>query len=158
KEEARYAMSATKQVLPFYREYFGVPYALPKLDQLAIPGVRNGAMEDWGAISYNESILLYDPARSSVETRQNVYEVLAHEVSHQWFGNLVTAASWDEIWLNEAFATWMARKATARFNPDWQVPLNHVLWRQWTMRRDAGPATRAIRSGPVVETAVFDVF
>ncbi len=158
RENARYAMSVTKQILPFYRDYFGVPYALPKLDQLATPGVRGGAMEDWGAISYIENALLYDPARSSIGIKQNVFEVVAHEVAHQWFGDLVTAASWDEIWLNEAFATWMAKKATAHFNPDWQVPLTHVLWRQRVMRRDAGPSTRSIRSGPVVETAVFDVF
>jgi len=156
--DARYAMDVTKQVLPFFREYFGVPYALPKLDQIAVPGVRNGAMEDWGLISYSEPALLYDPARSSIETKQGVFEVIAHEVAHQWFGNLVTAASWDEIWLNEAFATWMASKATAQFNPDWQIPLNRVLTRQRVMRNDAGPATRAIRSGPVYETAVFDVF
>ncbi len=158
RESARYAMEVTKQVVPFYREYFGVPYALPKLDQLAVPGVRNGAMEDWGLISYNESNLLYDPAKSSIETKQGAFEVAAHEIAHQWFGNLVTAASWDEIWLNEAFATWMAKKATTHFNPDWQIPLSGVLWRQRVMRGDAGPATRAIRSGPVYETSVFDVF
>ncbi len=158
RDEARYAMAVTKQVLPFYREYFGVPFALPKLDQLAIPGVRSGAMEDWGAISYIENVLLFDADKSSPGVKQDVFEVVAHEVSHQWFGDLVTAASWDEIWLNEAFATWMAKKATAHFNPDWQVPLTHVLWRQRVMRRDAGPSTRSIRSGPVVETAVFDVF
>jgi aminopeptidase N len=158
KADARYAMDVTKKVLPFYREYFGVPYALPKLDQIAVPGVRDGAMEDWGFISYMEAALLYDPLRSSIETKQNIFEVIAHEIAHQWFGDLVTAASWDEIWLNEAFATWMASKATTQFNPDWQIPLNRVLSRQWVMRGDAGPATRAIRSGPVYETAVFDVF
>jgi aminopeptidase N len=158
RDQARYAMAATKRILQFYRDYFGVAYVLPKLDQLAIPGVRGGAMEDWGAISYNESLLLHDPARSSIETKQRIFAVVAHEVAHQWFGNLVTAASWDEIWLNEAFATWMAHKATARFNPEWQEPLLHMLWQQQVMHGDAGPATRAIRSGPVVETAVFDVF
>ena len=104
-------------------------------------------MEDWGDISYNESILLYDPAKSSSDTKQWIFEVIAHEVAHQWFGDLVTAASWDEIWLNEAFATWMSNKTTARFNPDWQIPLTSILWRQKVMRSDAGPATRAIRSG-----------
>ena len=158
KEEARYAMAATKQLLSFYREYFGIPFTLPKLDQLAIPGTRGGAMEDWGAISYVESLLLYDPKASSIDTKRAVFEVIAHEVSHQWFGDLVTAASWNEIWLNEAFATWMERKATDRFNPDWQVPLQDFLDRQHVMSHDAGPATRAIRSGPVLETAVFDVF
>jgi hypothetical protein len=158
KADARYAMDVTKKVLPFFREYFGVPYTLPKLDQIAVPGVRNGAMEDWGFISYIEDALLYDPAKSSSETMQGVFEVIAHEIAHQWFGDLVTAASWDEIWLNEAFATWMESKATAQFNPDWQIPLNRVLTRQGVMRRDASRATRAIRSGPVYETAVFDVF
>lgn len=158
KAQARYAMEVTKTVLAYYREYFGIPFELPKLDQIAVPGVRNGAMEDWGFISYNESNLLYDPATSSIHTKQQLYDVIAHEIAHQWFGDLVTAASWEEIWLNEAFATWMASKATARFNPDWEVPLNDVLWRQRVMRGDAGPATRAIRSGPVFETAVDDVF
>jgi aminopeptidase N len=158
KADARYAMDVTKQVLPFFREYFGVPYALPKLDQIAVPGVRNGAMEDWGLISYIEPLLLYDPASSSIEAKQNVFGVIAHEIAHQWFGNLVTAASWNEIWLNEAFATWMQAKATEQFNPDWQIPITRVLSRQRVMRDDAGPATRAIRSGPVYESAVFDVF
>ncbi|MEO7336137.1 MAG: M1 family metallopeptidase, partial [Caldimonas sp.] len=158
KSDALYAMDTTKKVLAYYREYFGVPFELPKLDQIAVPGVRNGAMEDWGFISYNESNLLYNAADSSINTKQNVFEVIAHEIAHQWFGDLVTAASWDEIWLNEAFATWMSGKATARFNPSWEIPLNQVLWRQRVMRGDAGPATRAIRSGPVYETAVFDVF
>jgi aminopeptidase N len=156
--EARYAMDVTKEVLAYYREYFGVPFALPKLDQIAVPGVRNGAMEDWGFISYSEPYLLYDPAKSSIRTKQDVFEVMAHEIAHQWFGDLVTAASWDEIWLNEAFATWMSSKATTRFNPEWEAPLNDVLRRQRVMRSDAGPATRAIRSGPVHETAVSDVF
>jgi aminopeptidase N len=158
RDDARYAMAATKALLPYYRAYFGVPYALPKLDQLAVPGVRRGAMEDWGLISYSEALLLYDPGRSSRETQQSVYAVMAHEIAHQWFGDLVTAASWNEIWLNEAFATWMQNKATAHFNPDWQIPLREILRRVPVMQRDAGPATRAIRSGPVRETAVYDVF
>jgi aminopeptidase N len=156
-EEARYAMSATKQILPYYREYFGIPFALPKLDQLAVPGVRGGAMEDWGDISYSESILLYDPAKSSSDTKQWIFEVIAHEVAHQWFGDLVTAASWDEIWLNEAFATWMSNKATARFNPDWQIPLTSILWRQegHAQRRRASHARsgRARSSRPRYSTS-----
>jgi aminopeptidase N len=158
RELSRYAMEVTRQVLPLYTEYFGLPYTLPKLDQLAVPAGRDGAMEDWGLISYAESVLLYDPAKSSPETKQTVFAMVAHEVAHQWFGNLVTASSWDEIWLNEAFATWLERKATARFNPDWQVGLQQRLPIDRTMTRDAGPATRAIRSGPVRESSVFDVF
>jgi aminopeptidase N len=119
RELGRYAMDVTKQVLPFYAAYFGLPYALPKLDQLAVPSTRWGAMEDWGVISYAEPLLLFDPAKSGPDTQRDVFSVVAHEVAHQWFGNLVTAASWEEIWLNEAFATWLERKATAKFNPTW---------------------------------------
>jgi aminopeptidase N len=158
RELARYAMRASEQVVSYYSQYFGTPYALPKLDQLAVPGVRSGAMEDWGLISYTDSALLFDPARSSSETRRIVYSSVAHEIAHQWFGNLVTAASWDEIWLNEAFATWMANKTTHHFNPRWQWELGKRPWFDMTMARDATPATRAIRAGPVRESSVFDVF
>lgn len=158
REQARFALRTTQQVLPYYRRYFGVPYALPKLDQIAVPSVRWGAMEDWGLISYAEDNLLVDPERSGQETVRDVYATIAHEVAHQWFGNLVTAASWEEIWLNEAFATWLQDKATDHFNPAWKVRLQARLPIDRAMALDAGAATRAIRSGPVSETAVFDVF
>ncbi|PYI79457.1 MAG: aminopeptidase, partial [Verrucomicrobia bacterium] len=91
-ESARYALAATSQILHYYNEYFGVPYPLPKLDQLAIPGGFGGAMENWGGITYYETALLFDPVNSSAATKQRVYEVIAHEVAHQWFGDLVTMA------------------------------------------------------------------
>ena len=156
--QARYAMQATEKILPYYNDYFGVPYALPKLDQLAVPSTRSGAMEDWGLISYSETALLFDPARSSEHRRMRVFETIAHEVAHQWFGNLVTAASWEEIWLNEAFATWLAEKATDKFNPDWQIQLRRRQPIDHAMADDASSATRAIRSGAVQEDRVFDVF
>ncbi len=156
--QAAYAMAATQQLLPYYGRYFGVPYALPKLDQLAVPGVRNGAMEDWGLISYNEAVLLVDPERSGPETQRWVFAIAAHEIAHQWFGNLVTAASWDEIWLNEAFATWMENKATDHFNPAWQVPLEVRLQLERALLRDASTATRAIRDGMVDESRVSGQF
>ena len=156
--QAGYAMKATQQIVPFYGDYFGVPYALPRLDQLAVPSSLEGAMENWGLIMYSESTLLFDAAKSSPRTQRNVFDTVAHEIAHQWFGNLVTAASWDEIWLNEAFATWLASKATAHFNPEWQVPFADRLQLDRTMAGDAGGATRAIRSGPVSEAAAGDVF
>jgi len=158
REQARYAMRTTRQVLPFYNRYFGVPYALPKLDQFAVPSVRWGAMEDWGLISYAEDGFLVDPHRSSPANVRGAFNDIAHEVAHQWFGNLVTAASWEEIWLNEAFATWLQNKTTDHFNPSWKVRLQSRRPIDFAMRMDAGAATRAIRSGPVRETAVFDVF
>jgi aminopeptidase N len=153
-----YALQATQQILPYYEAYFGLPYALPKLDQLAVPSTRNGAMEDWGLISYAEGTLLFDPATSNPQQQRGIFSIVAHEVAHQWFGNLVTAASWEEIWLNEAFATWMADKASAHFNPQWQLPLRHRRQIDHAMERDGGASTRAIRSGPVREDSVFDVF
>ena len=158
REQARYAMAATQQLLPYYGRYFGVPYMLPKLDQLAVPGVRNGAMEDWGLISYNESLLLVDRERSGPDTQRWVFALAAHEIAHQWFGNLVTAASWDEIWLNEAFATWMENKASDHFNPGWQVPLEVRRHLERALLRDASTATRAIRDGMVDESRVSGQF
>ncbi|WP_243651216.1 M1 family metallopeptidase [Rubrivivax gelatinosus] len=156
--QGAYALEVTERVLPFYSAYFGQRYALPKLDQLAVPSTRFGAMEDWGLISYAENTLLFDPAHSDTNTRRRIFSIVAHEVAHQWFGNLVTAASWEEIWLNEAFATWMAEKATERFNPEWNIALRRRGPIDDAMTRDAGDSTRAIRSGPVPEDRVFDVF
>ena len=157
-DEARYAMEVTKQLLGYYRDYFGVPYMLPKLDQLAIPGVRGGAMEDWGAISYNENLLLYDPRRSPPRQQQLVFTIVAHEVAHQWFGNLVTAAWWDDIWLNEAFATWMQNKTQAHFHPEWKSRTRERIYREDALALDAGKATRAVADPPAHETGIFEVF
>ncbi|HET9418466.1 MAG TPA: M1 family metallopeptidase [Chthoniobacterales bacterium] len=130
----RYALESTAQILDYYNDYFGVPYPLPKLDQIAIPGGFGGAMENWGGITYFETALLFDPQKSSESTRQIIYEVIAHEVAHQWFGDLVTMGWWDNLWLNEGFASWMGSKCTARFNPQWEVWLQKVTPRDPTRR------------------------
>src|SRR6058998_3074515 len=130
----RYALEATAQILQYYNDYFGVAYPLPKLDQIALPGGFGGAMENWGGITYYESTLLFDPKNSSADTKQNIYEVLAHEMAHQWFGDLVTMAWWDNLWLNEGFASWMGSKCTAHFNPQWEVWLRRNLPRDPTRR------------------------
>src|SRR2546430_2749286 len=133
-ELGRYALEVTAQILQYYNDYFGVPYPLPKLDQIALPGGFGGAMENWGGITYYESALLFDPKNSSAETKQIIYEVLAHEMAHQWFGDLVTMAWWDNLWLNEGFASWMGTKCTAHFNPQWEVWLRRNLPRDPTRR------------------------
>ena len=156
--QARLAMQATQDVLPFYARYFGRTYALPKLDQVAVPGVRQGAMEDWGLISYIEDALLVDEGRSSPARQRRVFSIAAHEIAHQWFGNLVSVASWDEAWLNEAFATWMQQKASTHFHPEWQTRLYERIDVDGPLDRDSTAATRAIRSGPVSESSVFEVF
>lgn len=126
-EQGRYALETLGRILPFYTDYFGTAYPLPKLDQIAAPGSGSfGAMENWGAILYFEPYMLIDPAVTTEAQRQGVFGVVAHEVAHQWFGNIVTMAWWDDLWLNEGFASWMAAKATDSFNPDWDVWLQAV--------------------------------
>ena len=133
-EWGRYALESTAQILEYFNDYFGVPYPLPKLDQIAIPGGFGGAMENWGGITYFESALLFDPEKSSAATRQRIYEVIAHETAHQWFGDLVTMGWWDNLWLNEGFASWMGTKCTAHFNPQWEVLLARNTPRDPTRR------------------------
>jgi aminopeptidase N len=149
-ELGRYALEASAQILQYYNDYFGLRYPLPKLDQIAIPGGFGGAMENWGGITYFESVLLFDPKNSSIETKQNIYEVLAHEMAHMWFGDLVTMAWWDNLWLNEGFASWMGSKCTAHFNPQWEVWLARELPRDPTRR--TGIAKEAAMEGDARST------
>lgn len=120
-DQGRLALDFTKKFLGFYQRYFGIKYPLPKLDMIAVPDFAAGAMENWGAITFRETILLYDPKSSSTETKQHIAEVISHEIAHQWFGNLVTMKWWNDLWLNESFATFMATKAVDRFYPDWDL-------------------------------------
>ncbi len=149
-EMGRYALEATAQILQYYNDYFGVAYPLPKLDQIALPGGFGGAMENWGGITYYESKLLFDPKSSSAETKQDIYEVLAHEMAHQWFGDLVTMAWWDNLWLNEGFASWMGSKCTAHFNPQWEVWLRREFPRDPSRR--AGIAKEVAMEGDARST------
>ncbi len=149
-EMGRYALEATAQILQYYNDYFGVTYPLPKLDQIALPGGFGGAMENWGGITYYESKLLFDPKSSSEETKQDIYEVLAHEMAHQWFGDLVTMAWWDNLWLNEGFASWMGSKCTAQFNPQWEVWLRREFPRDPSRR--AGIAKEVAMEGDARST------
>ena len=122
-EQGRFALDTSARMLSFFNDYFGIPYPLEKLDHIAIPDFAAGAMENWGCITYRETALLVDPENSSAGTRQRVAEVVAHEMAHMWFGDLVTMEWWDDLWLNESFASWMGTKAT-----DWAFP----EWEMWT--------------------------
>ena len=125
KSKGKYSLELGKKLLSSYEKYFGIKYPLPKLDLIAIPDFAAGAMENWGAITFRETILLYDPKTSSTKTKQYIAEVISHEIAHQWFGNLVTMKWWNDLWLNESFATFMATKFVDKFYPEWD------LWNQF---------------------------
>jgi aminopeptidase N len=158
REQARYALEVTKQVLPFYNEYFGTKYPLPKLDQISFASTAASGMENWGAIIYNDLAFLYDPKASTQRTKERVYEVVAHEIAHQWFGDLVTMAWWDNIWLNEGFASWMATKATDQFNPEWHSWLRAAGDKEWAMQLDARASTHPIQQRIDNEAQAGDSF
>ena len=120
-EQGQFALDTSVKLLSFFNDYFGIPYPLPKLDHLAIPDFAAGAMENWGCVTYRETALLVDPANSSAGTRQRVAEVVAHEMAHMWFGDLVTMEWWDDLWLNESFATWVGTKAVDWLFPEWSM-------------------------------------
>ena len=120
-EQGRFALQTAVDLLAYLDFYFGIPYPLEKLDHLALPDFAAGAMENWGAITYREIALLFDPANSAANTRQRIAEIIAHEMAHMWFGDLVTMEWWDDLWLNESFASWMGNKAVDHIRPEWDM-------------------------------------
>ena len=120
-EQGRFALETAVDLLTYLDFYFGIPYPLEKLDHLALPDFAAGAMENWGAITYREIALLFDPANSAANTRQRIAEIVAHEMAHMWFGDLVTMEWWDDLWLNESFASWMGNKAVDHIRPEWDM-------------------------------------
>jgi aminopeptidase N len=153
-----FALEATQQVLKFYSEWTGIKYAFGKLDIIGVPDFAAGAMENVGAITFREEELFADPERASLGTRKTVASVVSHEVAHQWFGNLVTMKWWDDIWLNEGFATWMATKPLAAWHPEWQVDLDEVEERQTAVSTDALRSTRPIRTKVETPDEINEVF
>ncbi len=121
KEQGRFALKVAQHALPYFAEWFGIPYALPKCDMVALPDFASGAMENWGLVTYRETALLVDPVNSSASARQRVAEVIDHELAHQWFGNLVTMRWWTDLWLNEGFASYMGPKAVHDQFPEWKI-------------------------------------
>src|SRR5256886_3783734 len=144
----RWALEESIRVLDFLNEYYGVPYPLAKLDHIALQDFAAGAMKNWGAITYRERILLFDRTTSSAQTRQNIVDVIAHETAHMWFGDLVTMAWWDDLWLNESFATWMGTKTVNALHPEWK------MWTQFFgLDTISGLTLDGLRSSHPIEVA-----
>lgn len=144
--KAGYALDAAGQLLTYYNDYFGTPYPLPKMDLIA--GVGNSqffsAMENWGAIFFFERALLLDENHSTESDKRGVFITVAHEMAHQWFGDLVTMAWWDDLWLNEGFASWMEYKAADALHPEWNAGLSALTAKEYAMRVDAQNGTHPV--------------
>ena len=119
--QGEFALNCACRILEFFSDYFGIPYPMKKMDMIGIPDFSMGAMENWGLVTYRTTALLFDPKDSTTQAKQRVTSVVAHELAHQWFGNLVTMDWWTDLWLNEGFATWAGTLATDFLFPDWQV-------------------------------------
>ncbi len=141
-----YALKGAEFFLHYYDTYFGIKYPMPKLDMIAIPDFEAGAMENFGAITYRETALLVDAKTASIAAKKNVAIDVAHEMAHQWFGDMVTMQWWDNLWLNEGFATWMETKAVGQWKPEWNIQQDVALATDGVLNYDAGKITRAIRA------------
>jgi aminopeptidase N len=158
-EQGREALQGAVRLLAYYNQYFGLRYPLPKLDHIAVPGnYGGGAMENWGGITYIDSVLLMNPASSSESTRQAIFAVVAHEMAHQWSGDLVTMAWWNDLWLNEGFASWMGAKATDALNPDWLILLREHASKEGAMSADARSTTHPIQMPIADESEIATAF
>jgi aminopeptidase N len=154
----RIALESAQQVLRFYNSYYVIKYPFGKLDVVAVPDFAAGAMENTGAIFYRETDLLADSKSASVATRKNIASILAHEMAHQWFGDLVTMQWWDDIWLNEGFATWMANKPVAAAHPDWSVDVDEAQENQTALALDSLNSTRPIHSDVSTPAQIDEAF
>ncbi len=157
-ELTAFALSAAEQQVTFFNHYFGIKYPFDKLDIIAIPDFAAGAMENAGAITFRERLLLVDERRASLGVRKNVAAIISHEIAHQWVGDLVTMKWWDDIWLNEGFATWAENKPLAAWRPEWSSKLRDAEGTQAALGLDALRSTRAIRTKVETTNEINEVF
>jgi alanyl aminopeptidase len=142
--DAKYAVESTGRILTLLEEYFGIAYPYEKLDQVAVP-LFFGAMENPGLVTYGDTLILARPEQDSIQRQRRYASIAAHELAHQWFGDLVTMKWWDDIWLNEAFASWMGQKITDRFRPDWNTKVANMTSKSRAMGQDSLVSARRIR-------------
>ena len=153
-----FALDIAKFTIHYYDDYFGIHFPLKKLDFIGVPDFEAGAMENFGAITFRETDLLLDPKTASVFSKSNAALAITHEMAHQWFGDLVTMQWWDNIWLNEGFASWMERKPVAAMHPEWDIPQMVASDEQQTLNVDAQPTTRTIRARADTPAEIDEMF
>ena len=153
-----FALKSAEYILHYYNTYFGIKYPMPKLDMIALPDFEAGAMENFGAITYRETDLLLDSKHASVGAQRRVGLVVAHEMAHQWFGDMVTMQWWDNVWLNEGFASWMENKPVESWKPEWNMAQEVVDGNQDTLDLDAQHITRTIRAKADTPDEINEMF
>lgn len=142
--QAKYAAESTRAILELLEDYFGSPYPYEKLDQIAVPNF-GGAMEHPGLVTYGQTLILRDPAEDTIPRQRSFASVCAHELAHMWFGDLVTMEWWEDLWLNESFATWMSNKILDEWQPDWDRDVSAVRRRNRALGSDTLTSARKIR-------------
>ena len=154
----QFALSAAEEAVRFYDGYYGIRYPFEKLDMIAIPDFEAGAMENAAAITYRETAIFFDPKTSAYSRQKSIAETVTHEIAHQWFGDLVTMRWWDDIWLNEGFATFMESKPLVPWKPEWNVPLSDAVSTIDSKGIDAQRATRPIRTAAETPEEINQLF
>ena len=154
----KFALQAAKWDLHYFDKYFGIKYPMSKLDMVAIPDFEAGAMENFGCITYRETEMLVDEKNGTLPAKKDVATTVAHEIAHQWFGDLVTPAWWDNLWLNEGFATWMETKAAEQWQPKWHYDQDLAVDLNGTLDRDSVRTTRAIRTQAETPAEINEMF
>jgi len=158
KEMGKFALESAEYILGYYDKYFGIKYPYGKLDLIGLPDFSAGAMENTGCITFREVILLIDEKQGSVGLKKTIASVIAHEMAHQWFGDLVTMKWWDDIWLNEGFATWMENKPVAKWKPEWNYDLDNVSGTGGTLNVDSLANTRPIHQAAETPAQIQELF
>jgi len=158
KDMGKFALETAEHVLSYYDKYFSVKYPYGKLDLIAIPDFSAGAMENAGCITFREVLLQVDEKQGSVSLKKSVASVIAHEMAHQWFGDLVTMKWWDDIWLNEGFATWMSSKPIEAWKPEWSFDLDDVNSTGGTLTLDSLANTRPIHQAAETPAQIQELF
>jgi len=158
KEMGKFALDAAEHILTYYDKYFGIKYPYGKLDLVGLPDFSAGAMENTGCITFREVILLIDEKQGSVDLKKTIASVIAHEMAHQWFGDLVTMKWWDDVWLNEGFATWMSSKPLETWKPEWNFNLDDVSQTGGTLNTDSLASTRPIHQAAETPGQIVELF